>query len=194
MASDAIKAARKAIAAMGGVGKFRALVVDATPDVAVDRESWPPRLQKEQAICVVALAGIEAAEQADAPLTEPDGLLTDACRELWDECERNTIDEIVARVHPRGGDAVPEFWAWWEQHKGDWLGPHRAAGAWLREQRADAVRALVEACDAWMEHVDVMDATVIAAGGRPGTEQESAYRRIVSAARSTLRAVKGEKP
>ena len=48
-----------AIAALGGPENARLVIREATPDVPLDRESWPPRYQKEAAICVLALCALE---------------------------------------------------------------------------------------------------------------------------------------
>lgn len=50
------------------------------------------------------------------------------------------------------------------------------------------MKDLREVVSEWLAHVDQMDAAVIAAGGRPGTEKESSYRRIVAAAREAMEA------
>lgn len=65
---------------------------------------------------------------------EPRRTLSEKEERLWDEAERNTIDEIVCRVHPDGADAIEKFWAWWRSVQSGWLGPHRACGAWLRQE------------------------------------------------------------
>lgn len=70
----------------------------------------------------------------EGPLYDSDGMLTPAADELWQEAERNTIQEIVCRVHPDGADAIPEFWKWYEGEKSNWFGAHRACGAWLYRQ------------------------------------------------------------
>ena len=58
--------------------------------------------------------------------------------EIWKDSERNTINQIVCRVHPDGADAIQAFWDWWrEQKPGAWFGPHRACGVWLRKEIGD---------------------------------------------------------
>jgi hypothetical protein len=63
----------------------------------------------------------------DAPFNETEA-------SVWDAAEVNAIDVIICRVHPGGADAIPAFWTWFEPRRGKWLGPHRAAGAWLHEE------------------------------------------------------------
>ena len=58
-------------------------------------------------------------------------MLVQSYESVWDDAERNTIDEIICRVHPDGGDAIHAFWEWYEPQASKWIGPHRAAGAWL---------------------------------------------------------------
>lgn len=64
---------------------------------------------------------------------------------VWDAAELNTIDAIICRVHPDGADAISAFWAWFEPQRGKWIGPHRAAGAWLCEELRRKLRHAEEA-------------------------------------------------
>lgn len=93
--------------------------VEPLGDVFAERD----RLRSELGRVRAALCAVPASLQAGQP---KEGELA-----LWEQAEWNTIREILCRAHPAGADAIDAFVAWWENDKKQWLGPHRACGAWL---------------------------------------------------------------
>lgn len=53
---------------------------------------------------------------------------------IWSAAEISAIREIVCRVHPKGGDALDDFWQCYKSQSGKWPRPPRACGAWLARE------------------------------------------------------------